>query len=255
QTHRIGTMRVHVADDQVYVRLVAQHNVVEELQAELREFHRPLAHLFDLFTLFFRDALCDPAGNGRTWMHLAPADHLDDSMSILPHLDDLAADFQPDLVDHAEDVAFSDGRIGSHHEIGTAQRVEVGRVVSAVERHVQQFAQQLRRARRIDLIDRIRCLGCRHVMCLGAHAADAICDEWHFLDGTSHYQALEAAQFWNLKIGVGNIPLIIKEYFDLAVSFETGNGVNRDSLGHGGSNPRYWVRDLKQVLSMGYCLS
>ena len=45
QADGVGVMRVDIAQDQIQVGLVAQHDIVEQLQAELGEFDRPAADL------------------------------------------------------------------------------------------------------------------------------------------------------------------------------------------------------------------
>ena len=88
----VSVMGVDVADDQVNVGFVAQHNFVEEINAELRELNPPASHLFDLFALFFGDAFGESARNRSAGMHFAPADHLDDGVTILAGLNHFAAD-------------------------------------------------------------------------------------------------------------------------------------------------------------------
>ena len=103
-------------------------------------------------------------------------------------------------------------------------------VIGDVEGAVQQFAQHLGRARRVDVIDRIGRFGRSHVMRLRAHAADAIGQQRHFFDRPADAESFEAAQFGNLEVGIGDIAFFVQEDFDLAVTFETGNRINRDSL-------------------------
>ena len=45
-------------------------------------------------------------------------------------------------------------------------------------------------------------------------------------------EALESAQFGNLEVRVGDIALVVQEDFDLAVTFQAGDGINCDSLCH-----------------------
>jgi hypothetical protein len=59
-------------------------------------------------------------------------------------------------------------------------------------------------------------------------AADTRDDTRHFLDGASLAELLEAAQFRYLEIGVYDFAFLIEEYFYLAVSFQSGNGVDTD---------------------------
>jgi len=49
--HIIGAMCVDVAQDQINILFVAKHNIIEKLEAELRELNRPASHLFNLFAL------------------------------------------------------------------------------------------------------------------------------------------------------------------------------------------------------------
>jgi hypothetical protein len=63
-----------------------------------------------------------------------------------------------------------------------------------------------------------------------AHTAYAICEDWDFFDLTPNTKALKAAQFRDLKVGVGEISLIIEEYFDLSMAFQPGYGIYRYSL-------------------------
>ena len=105
-------MVVGVAQDQIPVGAVAQHDVVEQGQTELGKLDRPAPHLLDLSPLLLGDPVGHPAGDTGARVHLAPTDHLDHGMAVLAHLDHLAADLQPDLVNHPQDVALPHRRIG-----------------------------------------------------------------------------------------------------------------------------------------------
>ncbi len=223
-------MRVDIAQDQVEVSLVAQNDVAEELQAELGELDAPASHLLDLGALFFGDAFGQSAGDGGAGVHLAPADHLDDGVAVFAGLDHFSADLQPHFVDHAQDIALGNGRIGPHDEIGASQGVEMGGVIGEVEAGVEQLAQLLGSGWGIHVVHRIGGFGSRHVMRFGAHAADAVGEQRHLLDGASDAEALEAAQLRDLEVGVGDVAFFVQEDFDLAVSFQAGDGVNRDFL-------------------------
>jgi hypothetical protein len=69
-------------------------------------------------------------------------------------------------------------------------------------------------------------------MRLGADSANAIRQKRHFLDRTPNHESFKAAQFRDLEIGICYIPVVIQEDFDLAVAFQTGNGINANSLCH-----------------------
>ena len=70
-------------------------------------------------------------------------------------------------------------------------------------------------------------------MGLRADTADAIGKHWHVFDRTPHAESLKAAQFGDLEVGVGDVALIVQEDLDLAVSFESGDGVDRYTFRHG----------------------
>ena len=83
---------------------------------------------------------------------------------------------------------------------------------------------------RLDVIQRIQRLGGRHVVRLGAHAADAVGDARHFLGRPADAELLEAAQLGDDEVGVRHIPLVVQEDLDLAVAFQARDGINADLL-------------------------
>jgi hypothetical protein len=48
----------------------------------------------------------------------------------------------------------------------------------------------------------------------------------HFLNGPSFTELLETAKLRYLKVGVGDIAVVIEEYLYLAVPFQSGYGIN-----------------------------
>ena len=124
------------------------------------------------------------------------------------------------------------GAGGADHEIRPAQGVEVRRVVGGVEDAVEQLAELLGRRRRIDVEHGVQGLGGRHVMGLGADAADPRRQVRHVLGRPAHAELLEAAQLRDLQVGVGHVALVVQEDVDLAVAFEPGDGVDGNTL-HG----------------------
>ncbi len=81
----------------------------------------------------------------------------------------------------------------------------MGGVVGAVKGHVEQLAQELGRARRVNLIHSISGLGTGHVVRLRADTADAVGQQGHILHRAAHAETFKAAQLRNLEIGVGDI--------------------------------------------------
>ncbi len=224
-------MVVDIAQHQVAVKRVAEDDLVEQVEAEAGEIDRPAAHLLDLLALAFVDAVAHPAREAGAEMDLAPAEHLDDRVAVLAHGNDLAANFQADLVDHPQDVALGHRRIGPHDEVRPGQDVEGGGVVGDEEGAVKQLAQQLGGAGRIDVVDRVRRLDSRHVMGFGAHTADAAGDDRHLFDRPADGKLLEAAQLRDLEVGALDAAGVVQEDLDLAVPFQAGYRVDRD-MGH-----------------------
>jgi hypothetical protein len=68
------------------------------------------------------------------------------------------------------------------------------------------------------------------VVRLRADAADAVGEQGHLLHRAADAEALEAAQLGNLEVGVGDLALVVQEDLNLAVAFQAGDGVNRNSL-------------------------
>ena len=99
------------------------------------------------------------------------------------------------------------GAVGADDEVRPAQGVEVRRVVGGVEDAVEQLAELLGRRRRIDVEHGVQGLGGRHVVGLGADAADAGRQVRHVLGRPAHAELLEAAQLGDLQVGVGHVAL------------------------------------------------
>ncbi len=103
-------------------------------------------------------------------------------------------------------------------------------MVGGVEGVVEQSAQLLGRAGRIDVVDRVAGLGAGHVVRLGADAADPGGDPGEFLHRPAHAKLLEAPQLGDAQIGVGHVPVVIEEDVDAAVTLQAGDRVDGDRL-------------------------
>ncbi len=102
-------------------------------------------------------------------------------------------------------------------------------VVGHIEGVVEELTQHPAGARRRDVVDRVGSLGGGHVVCLGTDTADAVRQCWHVLDGTSDAEGFEAAQLGNLEVGVLDVPLVVEEDLDLAVTLQTRDGIDGDA--------------------------
>jgi hypothetical protein len=65
---------------------------------------------------------------------------------------------------------------------------------------------------------------------LRANSTDAIGEEWHFFHRSTNAKTFEAAQFWDLKVRIGDIAVVIQENFDFTVSLKTSDWVNRNPV-------------------------
>jgi len=228
QTHVVGVVGEAVAQDQVDVGLVAQDDLVEQADGELGKLDRVLPGLEDFVALLAVHPLAHPPGEGPDGMDRFAGHHLDELVAGAPHLDDLAADLDAHLVDDAQDVALGRRGVRPHDEVRPAQGVEMGRVVGHVEDSVEKLPQELGRAGQVDVIDRVAGLGRGHHVRFRTDAANARRDPRHLLDRTADAELLEAAEFRDLEIGVGNVALVVEDDGDLAVTFEPGDGIDGD---------------------------
>ena len=219
-------MREGVALDEVDVVVVLEHDVVEELQAELGELDLSGRDLDHALLLLLGDRGAHAAGQAADRVDLLAADHADELGGLGAQVDDGAAGLETDLVDHAEDVARRRIGLGAHDEVGAGEDVEVRRVVGDVEGVVEQLAQPEAGGRRLDAEHGVDRLGGGEVVRLGADAADARRDARQLLDRTADAEPLEAAQLGDLEVDVGDLAGVVDEDLDLAVALEAGDGID-----------------------------
>ena len=230
--HVVDLVGERVALDQVDVVGVLQHHVGEQLQRELGELDRIPPQFLDLLTLLFVDPAADAAGQAPIGMDGPAAHHLDQVVPVAAHLEDLAGDFHAHLVDHAQDVPLGFRGRGADHKVRAAQGVEVGCMVRGKEDVVEQLAQLLGRRRRIDVEHAVQSLRGRHVMRLGANAADPGREVGHILDDAALAELLKSAQLGDLQVAVGHISLVVQKDVDLAVTFQPRDGIDGNAF-HG----------------------
>ena len=141
-------------------------------------------------------------------MNAATAQHFYGMVVAFAAVDHLHADFNPDLMDHTEDVAFGWRCLRSDHKIGSTQSVKVYRMVCDIKCHVEQLADFLSHRRGFYMVESIQCFRCSNVMCFRTDTADTVCYPRHFLSRSSHTKLFEAAQLRNLEVYIINIALI-----------------------------------------------
>ena len=219
-------MRERVALDEVDVVGVGEHDVVEQLQRELGELDLRRRDLDHAVALLGGDGLADAAGQAADRVDLLAADHADELGGLRAQLDHGAGGLEADLADDAEDVARRRVALRPHDEVRAGEDVEVRRVVGHVERVVEQLAQHAARGRDLDAEHGVDGLGGRHVVSLRAHAADARRDARQLLDRAADAEALEAAQLGDLEVDVLDLVVVVHEDLDLAVTLETGDGID-----------------------------
>ena len=184
-----------------------------------------------------------PPGTDGARMDPPAADQLDHAVAAAARLDHLAADLEAHLADHAEQVALGDRRVRAEDDVRPAEHVEVRGVVGHVEGAEHELAQQACRPRRLDAVDRVGGLGRGQVVCLGAHAADAIGQDGHLLDRPADAEGLEAAQLGHLEVRSLHVARVIEEDLDLAVAFEAGDRVDGQARHRATSSARGGSRD------------
>jgi hypothetical protein len=83
------------------------------------------------------------------------------------------------------------------------------------------------RPRRISLVNSVYGLTRGQMVCRRSDAADPGNDPGKNFYRSSHAEDFESSQFRDLEIGIFNIPLVVQENLDLAVSFQSGDRINR----------------------------
>ena len=187
-----------------------------------------LGQFLELGQVLRLEALADAAGQAEHRMdHLAA--EVGDQLAQPPaHADDLLADFEPDLLDHADDVALLGGASGPTMKSGPPSTIDVQGVVFEHEGVIDQLADLAAGRGGLDLVEVVQRLGGGHVMGGRADAADAAGDLRHVLRRAAEAEHLEAAQLGDLQVGALDVALVIEEDVDLAVAFEAGDRVDGD---------------------------
>jgi hypothetical protein len=225
---------VRVGQDQVQRGGVLQDDVVEDLDRRLRELDHLVADSDELLLLLLRHPLRHPSRKGGDGMDGLAPDDLDDALPARPLLDHLRPQLEAHLLHHAQDVPLGLRGVGTHDEVRAPESVEVRRVVSREEAVVEELPQLEGRRRRRDTVDGVGRLHRRHVVGLGAHAADPRRDPRHLLDRPPLAEHLEPPQLRHLEVAVGEVPVVVHEQVDLPVPFQPGDRVDRDRPGaHG----------------------
>ena len=116
------------------------------------------------------------------------------AMTLLPHL-------KPDLGDDAEHVALGRGRAGPDDEVGSAEEIEVERVVLHHEGAVDQLADLAGGRCGGHLVHGVQGLGGGHVVRRGADAANARGDLRHVFHRPAFGELLESPQLGHLEVG------------------------------------------------------
>jgi hypothetical protein len=83
------------------------------------------------------------------------------------------------------------------------------------------------RPRRISLINGIYGLTRGQMVCPRSDATDPRDDPGKDFHGSSQAEDLESSQFRDLEVSIFHIPLVVQKNLDLAVSFQSGDRINR----------------------------
>jgi hypothetical protein len=193
QAHVVALHVVRGPQDEVYVVLVLQDDIVENLEGGLAEINGVIAGGDDFLTLRLGNGLGDATGQAHGRLDGFTGDGADDLPEALAHLDDLAAGLDAGFGDDAQDVALRGRGAGPHHEVRAAQEEEVQDVIFRREGVIHKLPDEFGGARRLNIEDAVNGLGGGHVVRRRADAADHLGDAGHFLGGASLGEFLKAA--------------------------------------------------------------
>jgi len=218
-----------IGQNGVHVRLVLEDDVIENLEGKLGKLDREMGGLEEPLSFLLAHPARDAPGQPHNGVdHLSPQGAYDVA-AFLAHPDHLARDLQADPGDHAQDVALGSGSIGPDDEIRPAEKKEVDVMIFDHKSAIDQLAEQPCRPGRLDLPQVIQGLGRSHVMGRRADATDARRDPGHLFRRPTYAEPLKAPQLRNLEKGAFHVPVLVQKDLDLAVAFQPGNGIDRDS--------------------------
>jgi hypothetical protein len=92
---------------------------------------------------------------------------------------------------------------------------------------IEKLSKLFRYPRRICLVNGIYGLTRGQMVCRRSDAADSGNDSGKYFHRSSQTEDLESSQFRNLKVSVLHISLVVQKNLDLAVSFQSGDRINR----------------------------
>ena len=172
-------------------------------------------------------------------MDLASAREFDDLLAELAKSDPAPGDIRM-LLDEADDIARGRVAVEPQQQIRCAQMEETQRVRLRQLAHVQQLAQQFRRARDVHTQDRIAGFRAGEQMAHGTNPANARGDLRHLGEEPSLAEFLEAAELDHMEPRVGHVARVVEMDRDLRVPLDAGHGIDRNGFGVGLSHNACW---------------
>ena len=143
--------------------------------------------------------------------------------------DDALARFEPDLLDHPDDIALRGRRLGSDDKVGSAEDKDMQGMVFEHEGVIDQLAELAARRGGLDLVEVVERLGGGHVVGGGADPAYSAGDLRHVLGRAAKAKHLEPAQLGHLHVSPFHVALVIQEDVNLAVALEAGDRLDEDA--------------------------
>ena len=217
--HVVSHRLIGIAQNKVYISLILEDHVLEELESEFCELQVDLGHLQNLLSLLLSDAFAHPSGQTPNQMGCPSGNGFLDLLGKGPVLDNLFPNIQAHLIDHTQNVSFSRLRIRTQDEIRSSQGIKMKGMTMDIVGRIKKFPKLLSDPWRISLVNSVNGLTRGHVMGSGSDAADSGNDPGKFLHRSSQTEDLESSQFGDLKVSVFHIPLVVQKYLDLPVSF------------------------------------
>ena len=133
QGHIVSLQFVGIIEDQIHVRLICQHDILEELDGELGEVEREYGGIFHPFAVLLgkspRYAAGEPAFRVRRLGENMP----DDIPVSLSDLNDLQPYFLPHFADDAKDIPLFWIGVRTDYKIGGGQEEKMDIMVLNIE--------------------------------------------------------------------------------------------------------------------------
>src|SRR5208283_4038602 len=133
QGHVVSFQFVGVIEDQIHVRLICQHDILEELDGELGEVEREYGGIFYPFAVLLGKSPRYAAGESAFRVRRFCENMPDDIPVSLSDLNDLQPYFLADFADDAKDIPLFWIGVRTDYKVGGGQKEKVDIMVLNIE--------------------------------------------------------------------------------------------------------------------------